>query len=252
MAKTGLEYVALNWNGLYRLGGTAALLQLAAVLVTIVASASLGARPETVQDAFAAYQASKLAGMLRDDFTSLAMIALYLGTFPALYVALRQVNATWTALATLFVFVGVATCFSVHSGFSLMALSDRYAAATSEAQRSQLLAAGEAILASDLWHSSGGYMAGILLQGAGVLISLVMLRSREFSKLTAYSGLLANAVDLAQHLLHPFTPSISATLMMVMGPFYLLWFPMLARDLFRLGRGASRAASLLSHSAQQL
>jgi len=244
MEQTRFTRMKANWKSLYTIGGTAALLQLAAVLVAIVAAASLGPRPETVQEAFAAYQASKLAGVLRDDFTSLAMIALYLGTFPALYLALRRVNAACTALATLFIFVGVTICFAIHSGFSLMALSDRYAAATTEAQRGQLLAAGDAILASNLWISSGGYMAGILLQGAGVMISLVMLRSREFSKVTACSGLLANAIDLTQHLLHPFAPSISAALIPVMGPFYLLWFPMLARDLFRLGADPGNSVDL--------
>jgi hypothetical protein len=79
-------------------------------------------------------------------------------------------------------------------------------------------------------------MSGILLQGGGVIISLVMLRSRDFSKVTAIAGLVGNALDLTQHLLHPFAPSVSATIQMLMGPFYLVWFPMLARDLFRLAR----------------
>jgi hypothetical protein len=77
-------------------------------------------------------------------------------------------------------------------------------------------------------------MSGMLLQGGGVIISLVMLHNRDFSKITAISGLLGNALDLAQHVLYPIAPSLSANLMMLMGPFYLVWFPMLARDLFRL------------------
>jgi hypothetical protein len=125
----------------------------------------------------------------------------------------------------------------------MLHLSDQYAAATTAAQRSQLLAAGEAIIASDMWNSSGGFMAGILLQGAGVLISVVMLRSQDFSRVTAYAGLLGNGFDLAQHILHPFAPSVSATLLMIAGPFYLVWFPMLARDLLRLGRGVSKGAA---------
>jgi hypothetical protein len=79
-------------------------------------------------------------------------------------------------------------------------------------------------------------MSGILLQGGGVMISLVMLRSRDFSKVTAIAGLIGNALDLIQHVLAPFTPSLSATIQKMMGPFYLVWFPMLARDLFRLSR----------------
>ena len=82
-------------------------------------------------------------------------------------------------------------------------------AAVSDAQRTQLVAAGQAIIASDMWNGTAAYMGGILLQGSGVMISVIMLRSREFSKVTAIAGSLGNALDLTQHLLHPFAPSLS-------------------------------------------
>ncbi len=224
---------------LYQIGGTSALLQLATVLVIFVVSATLGTRPTSAQEYFRAYQENPLAGILRDDFTSLFLVAMYLGTFPALYVALRRVNPVAATFATLFTFAAVITCFATHSGFSLIHLSQQYAAAAGDAQRAQFLAAGEAILAADMWNSSGAYLSGILLQGGGIIISVVMLRSRDFSKATAIAGMLGNAFDLSQHVLHPFAPSVSAALMMAMGPFYLAWFPLLARDLFRLARTSS-------------
>ena len=112
--------------------------------------------------------------------------------------------------------------------------------ATSEAVRTQLLSAGEAVIASDMWNSSAAYMGGILLQGSGVMISVIMLRSKDFSKVTAYSGLLGNGFDLIQHILHIFLPAVSSFITMFMGVFYFVWFPMLARDLFRLARAAGR------------
>jgi hypothetical protein len=86
-----------------------------------------------------------------------------------------------------------------------------------------------------MWNSSAAYMSGILLQGAGVVISLIMLKSNDFSKVTAYSGLLANGLDLVQHIIHPFAPPASAIISSIMGLFYLVWFPMLGWDLLRLG-----------------
>ena len=65
---------------------------------------------------------------------------------------------------------------------------------------------------------------------------VVMLRGKTFGKVTAYAGILANGFDLTQHLMHPFLPSIASILLMIGGPFYLLWFPLLGRDLFKLGR----------------
>jgi hypothetical protein len=219
---------------LYTIGGVAALIQLTTILAYMIVAFTLGVRPTTVEEIFILFQTDRLAGILRDDFFNLGVIAMYLGTFPALYAALRRENHAYAALAAILTFIGVTTCFATHSGFSMLHLSDQYAAAISEAQQVQILAAGEAVLASDMWHSSGGFMASILLQGSGVIISMVMIKSKNFSKITAYTGLLGNAIDLVQHLLHPFAPSAAEIILRIAGPFYLIWFPMLARDLLRL------------------
>jgi hypothetical protein len=182
-------------------------------------------------------QSSKLEVVLRGDFLLLILIGLYLGTFPALYAALRRVNPVYTALATLFTVIAVAGTFAIESTFSMLHLGDQYLAASSDAQRAQLLAAGEAVIASDMWNSSAAYMGGMLLQGSGVIISVIMFSSPDFSKVTAYSGILANGFDMVQHILHPFAPSISAFISTFMGLFYLVWYIMLGRDLLRLGRG---------------
>lgn len=224
-----------DWKSLYTIGGAAALLQLAAILAMILVQAVLGPKPANAEEAFVIQQSSYLAVMLRGDFLLLFLIGAYLGTFPALFVALRQIDMVAVFFATLFTLMAVTLAFATEPTFSLLHLGSQYATATSQAARAQLVAAGEAIIAANGWNSSAGYMTGILLQGGGVIISLVMLRSKEFSKVTALAGLLGNAFDLVQHILHPFAPSLSATIQMVMGPFYLVWFPMLARDLFRLG-----------------
>jgi hypothetical protein len=223
-----------NRKILYIIGGVAALLQLAILFAMMIVMATLGPRPIGAEEYFAIQQVSKLEVVLRGDFVTLILIGMYLGTFPALYVALRRVNPIYTALAALFTFIAVTLAFASESTFSLLHLGDQYGAATTEAERAQLLAAGEAIIAADLWHSSGMYVAGMLLQGAGVMISVVMLRSEDFSKVTAYAGLLGNALDLFQHIVHPFAPSVMDVVSPVMGIFYMVWFPMLARDLFRL------------------
>lgn len=240
MDKSPVETVETNWKSLYTIGGAAALLQLASILAYTVVITVLGPKPVSAAEYFALQQTNLLASVLRSDFLWLFLMGAYLGTFPALYFALWRVSPVATLLATLFTLIAVAICFASDSTFGLLYLGKQYAVAVSEAQRAQFLAAGEAVIAGDIWNSSGAYMSGILLQGGGVIISLVMLRSRDFSKVTAIAGLLANALDLTQHLLHPFTPSLSVTVQMLMGPFYLVWFPMLARDLFRLGRNSAK------------
>ena len=225
-------------KSLYKVGAIAVLVQLATILLILIASIALGLepRPTTVQGFYTMYGESKLIGMLRDDFTSLILIAMYLGFAPALFFALREQNFTVVLISTIMMLAGAVGAFAVHSGFSMMHLSDLYAAAVTEAQRGQLLAAGEAVLASDMWNSTAGYMGGILLQGPGVIFSLLMLRNKDFNKVTAISGLLGNGLDLIQHLLHPFVPEIAGLIQPVMGIFYMAWFPFLARDLLRLSQ----------------
>ena len=226
-----------NPKGLYIIGAIGALTQLAAILTLLVVQASLGATPDGPEAYFALYQQSPLMMMLRSDVLLLFLLGGYLGVFPALYVALKRFSPVAVFYATLLTILTVVGFFVTESSFSLYHLAGQYASATSEALRAQLIAAGHAVIAANHWNSSGAYMGGIMAQGSGVIISLVMLRSRDFSKVTAISGLVGNAFDLVQHLLHPFAPSIAAPIQMFMGIFYFVWFPMLARDFFRLAKG---------------
>ncbi len=225
-----------NTKSLFTIGWMAALLQLISIVTYSVVLAVLGPKPTSAEQYFALQQSDPLRALLRGDFLLLFLIGGYFGTFPALYLALKKINPAAALFPTLFTFVAVTVCFATESTFALRHLAEQFAVALTDAQRSQLLAAGDAVIASDMWNSSGAYVSGFLMQGGGVIISLVMLRSKDFSKVTAVAGLLGNAFDLVQHLLHPFAPSISAPIQMLMGPFYLVWFPMLARDLFRLAK----------------
>jgi hypothetical protein len=59
--------------------------------------------------------------------------------------------------------------------------------------------------------------------------------SRDFSKVTAISGLLGNALDLVQHLLHPCAPSISGPDPDVHRYFLLCLVPHAGAGLFQTG-----------------
>lgn len=229
-------------SGLCLAGGIAAFLQLVTLIGIMAVMATLGMRPTSVEDYFSLQQHSRLAAILRGDFLSLVMIALYLGTVPALYVSLRRAKPAGVAMAALFVLIGVVLCFATESTFALLHLGDQYAAAHSAVEKAEILAAGRAAVATDMWNSSGGYLCGILLQGGSIIMSVIMMRSRMFSRLTAYAGLFSNAIDLAQHAQRPFTHTVPVAAAILMGLFYLLWFPLLSRDLFRISR-ATRVPS---------
>ena len=62
-----------------------------------------------------------------------------------------------------------------------------------------------------------------------------MLRSPAFGKLLAYLGIVTHGLDLAHLLTGLVFPAGGVILMVIAGPLYLVWFPLLARDFFRLG-----------------
>jgi hypothetical protein len=237
---TAVETAASEWKTLGRLGGVAALIQLACVLTTIIVAFTVGVEPKTADEYFTVLQNDRLVGLLRLDFSTLILISLVPLTAFGIYAALRRSHQAYPALATAFIFVGTILALANHSAFSMIHLSDQYAVATTAAQRAQLLAAGEAVIASDMWHSTAGFLAGIFMQGGFVFISLVMLQSKEFSKETAYTGLLANGLDFVHVFVALLAPSIATILLSIGGLFYLAWFPLLGRDLLKIGRSAAK------------
>jgi len=184
-------------------------------------------------------QEDRIEAILRLDFPSLIQMSLFPITVFGIYAALRQTHRAYAALTVALVIIGILAILATHSGFSIIRLSDQYAAATTMAQRERLLAAAEAVIASDMWHSTGGFMAGLFWQGGLAFISMVMLRSKRFSRATAIAGLLANGLDCVHVLVGLFSPSLATVLLYAAGPFYLIWCPLLGRDLIKLGRSAS-------------
>lgn len=125
---------------------------------------------------------------------------------------------------------GIALFFAVQPTFSMLYLSDQYAAATTVAQRSAFLAAGEALWANYNGTAFGMYF--VLTGIADLIIAVVILRSGRFSKMTAYVGIVLGAM-----LLLPPVPSfgtIPLILSYVVIVPSLIWNLLIARRLFQL------------------
>lgn len=232
------ETTRSDWNRLTQLGGIVAWIQLACVLVTFVVMTIVGGEPTTAAEYYEALNGG-VAGLLRLDFTTLILLALFPFVAIGIYAAFRHSRQAYAMLAMIMILVGTLLGLANHSAFSMMHLSDLYAATTTPAEQAQLLAAGEAVIASDMWNTSAGFLAGIFMQGGFVFISIVMLRSPGFSKWTAYTGILANGFDLLHVFVALFAPGLAFTLLAIGGVFYLIWFPLLGRDLIRLGKATS-------------
>ncbi len=230
-----------SWNTLYKISGIAALILLAYTLATMIILFSIGGPPASVEEGFNMLAENRLTGLLRLDVLTIFFLSLYYPIFLGLYAALKKTNNAMVLLAVVLALAGLTLFLTTPSTFPFLVLSDKFAAATSEAQKAQLAAAGEAILVSDMWHSSSALASGLLMQIGVLLMATVMLRSNDFGKRTAWTGIATYGLDLAHVLVVLVSPMGSIVLMWISGPLYLVWFPLLARDFLRLARSSSTA-----------
>jgi hypothetical protein len=196
-------------------------------------------QPSTVSDWFLLFQAKPIVGLL--DFWGLEvpMYAMFAIVFLALYVVLREANQSAMAIALTLALLGIAIFFATNNPFSMLSLSRQFAAATTEANRTALLATGEAILANTNQRAIGGFNVGLLLVSvAGLMTSSVMRRATSFRRLTAYVGILTWGLSLADYLRQAFTSwAIIALLLILLDAFLLvIWFVLVGRRLWQLGR----------------
>ena len=250
MQVTNTETADSGWKSLYRVGGGAAL------IAGIIFRRNLGpeislfskhAPPGTVIDWFTLLQNNRLLGLFYLDFFDIVDYALVGLMFLALYVALRRVNKGWMAIATTLGLVGITVYFASNTAFSMLSLSDQYAAATTDAQRAMFLAAGQAVLAisnsGTVYHGTGIYVSFLLLAVAGLIASAVMLRSSIFGRVTAYVGILAGAFDLAYCITFAFVPAMTVYLLSAAGLLLMIWHILIGLRLYRLGRPEKRTLS---------
>ena len=244
-----------GWKALYRTGAVAILVAVALFRrnygVELITFKGFGIWPGVPSEYpvragewFALLQEHPFVGLnllrLRDVVNSY-LVGLF---FLALGVALWKTSKSTVAVALVSALVGIAVFVGTNQAFSMLALSRQYAAASGEAQRAAIAAAGEALLAIDnpgVPFSGLGYYAGLLLMVvSGLILSLVMLRGAGFGRLTAWSGILSNAFMLALLLILAVAPEAGPVLLAippsVSAVFRVLWYVLAAVKLWRLDR----------------
>jgi len=231
-----LTLAPLDQSLLDRIGGFAAYALLLYSLLTIVQMIVLGGQPTSVEEAFRLLQTNRTVALLRLDLPTILVLPLYYLVFLSLYSALKGSSRVASLLAIILAYVGNTLVLSTSTALSLIPLSDKFAAATNDVTRSRLVAAGEALMASDIWHSTGAMLGGVLLQAGAVLISIAMLRGGAFSRFTAWLGIVMHGLDLVHILVGVFLPKVGAILMATAGPLYPIWFFLIGRGLLRLAK----------------
>src|SRR5271169_387239 len=234
-----------GWNSLYKLGGTTVLIAVVIPLAEVVIGFLPGmvrATQETVTviDWFTLFQTHWFLGLRNLGFLNLIGAALLAPTVLAIYSALRRDHEAYAAFGTILFFVGLAVYIAGSRAFPMLSLSNQYASASTDAQRSLLVAAGQAMLAE------GQSRAGIpLVEFACLVISVVMLRGKVFSKGTAYAGVLGNVLLLVVEILLTLRqklPDWGMAIAIGAGLSMMTWYLLVGRRLLRLGCGKPNGA----------
>jgi hypothetical protein len=245
----------VTWRRLYRIAGVAAL------IVVLVFRRNFGTEltafggfglfdvpetaPVTAQAWFALFQSRAFLGLVLFELFDIVNYALVGLIFLALYGALKNVNQGVMALATACALMGVGLYLGANQAFAMLTLSQQHAAATTEAQQNLFLAAGEALLAihnaGNLYQGTSIHLGLCLVLLAGLLVSIVMLRSQVFNRATAITGLLANGLGLAYFPALAFAPVIVWLPPTLSAPFRIAWYVLIALKLLRLSKTRSKS-----------
>ena len=242
--EAGHRPAAPDWGWVWRLGGIAAFILMIYCITLMVQILTLGGPPASAGEAFGLLRENRIVGLLRLDLPTVFAMPVYYVLFLALYTALKSDDRPIAALGTLLAFAGLTLFLAAPSALSMASLSDKYTAASSEAARAQFLAAGEAVMATDLWHGTSAMIGGVLMQVGAVLICVVMLRGRVFGRVTAWIGIAMYGLDLAHILAMAWLPVAAVVFMAIAGPLYPVWFFLVGRRLAQLAAETPvRAAS---------
>lgn len=220
------------WNGALRAGGWAGIFSVALIPVQIVGF-FFWPPPKTAEAAFAQFAENRAFGLLSVDLLYLLNNSVILPFYLAFTVVLWKARRAAVANGMLLAAVGMAVLLASNRCFELMTLAGLYEAAADPAQRTALLAAGEAMLAT--WTGTGFVVYYLLNAVALLFFAWAMLEPESvFGRTTAWWGLAAGALMAV--------PSVFGDIGLVFGMASLIPWTVFAirsgRRLIRLGRAS--------------
>jgi hypothetical protein len=240
-----------GWKALLQLGGAAALI--AAIffrrnlaeeylLFRQLGVFSSGPRvlPASALDCYTVFHSHRLVGLTLLNLFDIVNYVLVSAIFLGLYAALRRVDRGLMTLAAALALMGTTIYLASNQAFAMLSLSDRYWSASTEAQRTMLLAAGETLLAiqnAGANYGAGIYVSFLFVSLAGLIAATVMFRSKEFGKAAAFLGIAANLFGLGYYVTNWLSPALNAIPLSASAPFLLVWYLRIGWVLIRLANG---------------
>lgn len=235
---------AADWTGIYRAGAAAALLAVLAglvdILITFVPGTGFAPGERTVVDWFTVYREAPFLALRDMGILNVLTTSCTVLVFFALYGAHRRVQPVQAALAVMIICMGTTIYIANNMALPMLSLSSQYASAAGEAQKALLVSAGQSLMAQED-VGAGAFLGFFIPEIAGVLMALVMLRGRVFSRWTAWAGLLGEAFLMVFNITAAFMPGLfdlSMVFAMIGGPLGMAWLTLTAVGLLKIARSS--------------
>ena len=225
-----------RWKDLYIIGGICGVLMTVLTVLAIIIYFIWPYQPGLTSpvDIFATIQKNKFTGLMSLDFFMIVITVISIPFFLALYVALKKVNESYALIAVVFGLISCIVILTARPIAEMFYLSDQYAAATTDAARSQYLAAGEAL--SALFNGTAWLLYFITFGFDALISSLLMLQTKAFSRTTAYLGIFMNIGLVSIFAVIPSFAPIATIINLGTTLAGTVWNILVARTFFQLAR----------------
>lgn len=231
-----------QWKPFFRFAAISALLIVFVAIMDVVISMSAGeSKPNNaigITEWFTMFETNGLSALSNLGLINILTLTLGVPVYLSLFTLFRGKSMAFSMLSMVFFFIGTAVYLSSNTVFSMLALSQQYATAT-EAQKPLIEAAGRAALSLGADLTPGTFIGLLFSQIAGGIMSIVMLKTKIFSPINGWLGLIGFTMMIVFFSMTAFAPKSFTTAMlisMVGGLTLMAYHIMLAIKLFKFSR----------------
>ncbi len=181
-----------RWRDMYRIGGVATMALAVGMALAVIAYFIWPYTPGFVsaEKILRTMHADRMAGLVSLDLFLVVCNLMSIPFLVSLYVALRRTNESLALIAMIVGLISVIVIIPARPLSEIVGLSDRLAAAATDAEKNRLMAAGEALLA--LFNGTSWMVFYVFSNVAGLLNGILMLRNPLFGKPAAVIGIVAS------------------------------------------------------------
>ena len=244
-----------NYKNLIKISVVCSVLIIILTILDIVIGTALGgdlnAIPETAIDRFAQLQSQPLLGLYYLDVLNMIISILMVPVFLSLFILQKSKNKGLMLLTIIVFIIGTVIFISNNAGLAMLGLSKQYAIAATS-QKDLIAAAGESLLSNGAHGSMGAFLGFSLSMIATILMSISMIQTKVFGKLTGWIGLLGSILLFVYLILVTFIPNAQTVAMALAAPggiMSLVWMVLYTLKLYKELKNFSRSTKLLNEQA---